>query len=245
MGARRECTMKLFRVANEASIARHVAVTTVQIVLFWTTFLVLLPWLVVSLERVAALPPLGLANARTIGAVVFSLASLLGLASGMTMAVTGRGTPLPCATARDLVHSGPYRVLRNPMALAGIVQGLGVGLWLDSTAVVLYALAGAVGWHVLVRPAEERDLAARFGAAYLAYRDRFPLWLPRLRAPWERLLGRALLAFAIALLVVRPPRSLEAAYRLAPVVTIAVLLGAVLVRRATTPRTARDPATAL
>jgi protein-S-isoprenylcysteine O-methyltransferase Ste14 len=67
------------------------------------------------------------------------------------------------------------------MAVAGIGQGVAVALWLGSWVVLLYALAGAVLWHVAIRPAEERDLAARFGSAYRAYRSAVRLWLPRLR----------------------------------------------------------------
>ena len=40
------------------------------------------------------------------------------------MAVTGRGTPLPFDAARDLVVSGPYRLVRNPMVVAGLTQSL-------------------------------------------------------------------------------------------------------------------------
>jgi protein-S-isoprenylcysteine O-methyltransferase Ste14 len=68
------------------------------------------------------------------------------------------------------------------MALAGLGQGAAVGLWLGSWGVLAYVAAGGVLWHAAVRPAEERDLARRFGAAYAAYRAAVPLWRPRLRA---------------------------------------------------------------
>ncbi|MCA8950251.1 MAG: hypothetical protein KDE27_12170, partial [Planctomycetes bacterium] len=64
---------------------------------------------------------------------------------------------------------------------AGIAQGVGVGLFLADWLVVGYALAGALLWHTVARPPEERDLLARFGESYRSYRDAVPLWRPRLR----------------------------------------------------------------
>ncbi|MBK7951112.1 MAG: hypothetical protein IPK00_20700 [Deltaproteobacteria bacterium] len=59
---------------------------------------------------------------------LFALCGSLGLASSATMAIHGRGTPIPLDYPRELVVLGPYRVLRNPMVVAGIGQGVAVGL---------------------------------------------------------------------------------------------------------------------
>ena len=55
---------------------------------------------------------------------------------------------------------------------------------LGSPFVVGYALAGAVAWQLLVRPWEEADLLARFGAEYARYRAAVRCWVPRGR-PWD------------------------------------------------------------
>ncbi|TWT50903.1 hypothetical protein Pla22_36460 [Rubripirellula amarantea] len=96
------------------------------------------------------------------------------------MAFFGDGTPLPTATAPKLVIAGPYRFVRNPMALAGIIQGIAVGWFFGSYVVVSYAVAGAFVWHWLVRPVEENDLQQRFGDSYADYRRRVRLWIPTL-----------------------------------------------------------------
>ncbi|MEM6337020.1 MAG: isoprenylcysteine carboxylmethyltransferase family protein, partial [Bacteroidota bacterium] len=73
---------------------------------------------------------------------------------------------------------GPYRCVRNPMAVGGLSQGLAVGLWLGAWSVFAYVVAGGLLWHVFVRPIEEADLAARFGSRYEAYRRRVRCWIP-------------------------------------------------------------------
>ena len=69
-----------------------------------------------------------------------------------------------------------YRYVRNPMAVAGIVQGIAVGWYLGSYAVIVYSLVGAVLWHVAVCPVEEADLNSRFGKTYNEYQQRVRLW---------------------------------------------------------------------
>lgn len=173
--------MKCFRVAPPASTGRHVAATLAQTVVFWGTFLALIPSGIRRWSVPAGLAPMPFPGHGPLGLGLFVAASALGLWSGLHMAIRGRGTPLPLQTARELVVDGPYRFVRNPMALAGITQGVAVGIHLADPVVVAYALAGALVWHTLARPPEERDLLQRFGEPYRRYRDAVRLWLPHLR----------------------------------------------------------------
>ena len=91
------------------------------------------------------------------------------------MAVHGQGTPVPFDGPRRLVVTGPYTLVRNPMAIAGLVQGMAVALWHGSVAVSAYVIAGGILWHFVVRPREEEDLARTFGAAFVDYKGRVPL----------------------------------------------------------------------
>lgn len=163
------------------STARHVAATAAQIVVFWGVFLAVIPLAIRMLEQrwslALAFPP-----AVVVGGVcLLALASALGIWAAAAMSTRGAGTPLPSATATRLVVTGPYRFVRNPMALAGIAQGAAVGLALSSWLVVAYAVCGSLVWNYAVRPIEERDLEARFGDAFRAYRDAVRCWWPRLR----------------------------------------------------------------
>jgi protein-S-isoprenylcysteine O-methyltransferase Ste14 len=169
-----------FRVAGERSGAGHVRRSLGQLVVFWTVFLVLLPLALAWGERRLRLtwPPLHGPGWATVGAVVFVAGSALGVWSCLSMARRGEGTPLPAATARNLVVGGPYAWVRNPMAVAGALQTIGAGLWLGSWWVVGSSVAGALLWNTWIRPAEEADLGARFGPDYEAYREDVRCWVP-------------------------------------------------------------------
>ncbi|WP_285137288.1 isoprenylcysteine carboxylmethyltransferase family protein [Microbacterium sp. lyk4-40-TSB-66] len=159
----------------------HVIATTGQIVVFWGLFLAVFPVIIRALEdrwRLALPMPAGVAVA---GAVIIVAASALGLWSAASITVKGDGTPLPSAMPNRLVVAGPYRLIRNPMAVAGIAQGVGVGLVLSSWIVVAYALAGSLVWNYAIRPHEEADLATAFGDEYRAYARDVRCWVPRLR----------------------------------------------------------------
>ena len=225
--------MNLFRVARPASTARHVATTAAQIVAFWSTFLWFLPAAVQHVGERLGEPSFALPSLRWLGPVLFALASALGLTSAWWMSTRGRGTPLPLATAREFVVTGPYRFVRNPMALAGIAQGVAVGLWRDSPCVVLYAIAGGLVWHFVARPPEEADLVARFGEPYLAYRRRVALWLPQL--PNAVTLGLATgLGIGGACLVLatdQPPTQLARCALLAPLLNLVAELSSRMRRR--------------
>jgi len=174
-------SMTPFRPARDASAAWNVAKTLAQCGAIWGAALWAGPLVVLWAAGALGIPDASLPGGPLAGWARLGAASGLNIWAGVTMAVRGAGTPLPMDTAQRLVIAGPYRWLRNPMATFGIAQGIGAALVFDSVLVLAYALAGGVLWHVAVRPAEERDLLARFGAPYAAYRERVGLWLPRRR----------------------------------------------------------------
>ena len=169
-----------FRVARDRSRGGHLRHSLMQLVFFWGTFLILLPLVLSSVERRLRLEwsPLQRSGFAWAGPIVFVVASAFGLWSCVSMALVGEGTPLPAATARNLVVVGPYRFVRNPMAVAGALQTVGVGLWRGSWIVIVSSITGALIWNTFIRPEEEADLAARFGDDYDAYRAMVRCWIP-------------------------------------------------------------------
>ena len=169
-----------FRPAPERSSRSNLLHSLAQLVTFWTTFFAVVPLSIAWAEQRLRVewPALDNALVAATGVIIFVLASGVGLWSCISMAVVGAGTPLPAATGRRLVVSGPYRFVRNPMAVAGAAQTVGIGLYLGAWLVVVAAIAGAVFWNAFIRPEEEEDLAGRFGATYDLYRRRVRCWVP-------------------------------------------------------------------
>ena len=172
-----------FHVAADADTRNHLRRSLCQLVVFWTTFFIAVPIALIAVERRLRItwPALRTAGLRPVAVTAFTLASLLGLWACISMAVHGQGTPLPARTARHLVIHGPYRYVRNPMAIAGALQTASVGLWAGSWTVIAMAAAGAIAWDIIIRPVEEEDLAARLGDPYKHYRAHVRRWVPTLR----------------------------------------------------------------
>ena len=96
-----------------------------------------------------------------------------------TFATVGRGTPGPWDAPSRFVAAGPYRWVRNPIYVAALLVVLGQAWLFGSLAVLAYAVAMAVTFHIYVISYEERTLRHRFGRAYQEYRRAVPRWLVR------------------------------------------------------------------
>lgn len=93
-----------------------------------------------------------------------------------------KGTPVPFNPPPMVVDTGPYRFVRNPM-LTGVFWFLaGLGLAIDSASLVLVFVPLFILFNVWeLKNIEEPELVKRLGDEYLEYRDRTPMFLPRLR----------------------------------------------------------------
>src|SRR5687767_13965794 len=106
--------MDWFRRAAPASTKALLVRTALQVAVFWGIFLFVLPPMIARFEGAPAIAPA--TYVRPLAVVVFVVASALGLTSAFTMVTRGLGTPLPLYGPRHLVVTGPYGVVRNPMA---------------------------------------------------------------------------------------------------------------------------------
>lgn len=168
-----------FRRARPAAMSWNVAKTVVQIAVVWGTTLLVIPMGIVAVQSRLGWPFVELPGQVPAGGSLFAAFSSLGLWSGYTMATRGDGTPLPLDAPRALVTAGPYAHVRNPMALAGLGQGLAVTFMTGSLMMLLYVILGGVIWQWIVRPVEEEDMAAAFGMEFVRYRDAVRCWIPR------------------------------------------------------------------
>lgn len=141
--------------------------------------LVVLVWLPMQLLAPTGGPRLTEGPLRYVGFALLALGLPLVIWCWWGFITRGRGTPAPFDPPRNLVVTGPYRFVRNPMYLGAILLLLAeAALW---GAPVLAGLAMAF-WliaHVVVVGYEERALARSFGQSYADYRARVRRWLPR------------------------------------------------------------------
>ena len=136
--------MNWFRRARQADPAWNLAKTLVQMAVFWSFFLFVLPPWLMAIGDHFGIPAFRSDAGRGVAIVLFLSASALGLFSAVTMAVQGHGTPLPLDGPRKMVIAGPYAWVRNPMVVAGLAQGAAVALWHGSLIFGGYVIAGGV-----------------------------------------------------------------------------------------------------
>ncbi len=81
---------------------------------------------------------------------------------------------------RQLVTTGPYSICRNPLYLGTfLISGAFVVFW-QSLPIALLLIPVIALYRFGVVPAEERVLAAIYGAEFDAYCRHTPRWFPRM-----------------------------------------------------------------
>lgn len=92
----------------------------------------------------------------------------------------GRGTPAPIDPPKELVLTGFYQYVRNPMYVGVILILIGHFLWLGFWYILAYTVIAFIIVHLFVTLYEEPVLRMKFGEAYEEYLRRVPRWIPRL-----------------------------------------------------------------
>ena len=91
---------------------------------------------------------------------------------------------MPWDPAPELIVTGIYRFVRNPMHIGVFSIMMGEGLILRSISILGF-VTFAIILHLFYIPySEERGLEKRFGEEYLVYKENVPRWIPRL-TPWN------------------------------------------------------------
>lgn len=129
--------------------------------------------------------PVG-AMGRVMGAVLIlgGVASLV--ESFARFALEGLGTPAPVAPPTQLVVSGQYRHVRNPMYVAILAIVVGQSLVLGSVRLLAYAALLWLTFHSWIVWYEEPKLTRTFGSSYREYRQKVRRWWPGVRPPSGR-----------------------------------------------------------
>ena len=93
----------------------------------------------------------------------------------------GRGTPMPIDPPRELVVTGFYRYVRNPIYVGVLAIFLGHFLWLGYWTLLIYTVLAFIGVHFFIILYEEPTLKRKFGASYEEYLKKVPRWMPKIR----------------------------------------------------------------
>jgi protein-S-isoprenylcysteine O-methyltransferase Ste14 len=86
------------------------------------------------------------------------------------------GTPMSEKQDPDLVTTGPYRWIRNPIYSGLIVAGIGTALAISPQWLIVVAVIGA--YFVYSAVMESRYMAAQFPETYPAYRNSTKMLMP-------------------------------------------------------------------
>ncbi|MGH2581727.1 MAG: methyltransferase family protein [Anaerolineales bacterium] len=124
----------------------------------------------------------GLAWLGMLLGILFFLAGLALFAWCVRLfASVGRGTLAPWDPTQNMVTSGPYAHVRNPMISAVLAMLFGEALFFGSTTLAIWALIFFLINHFYFIVSEEPGLEKRFGRQYLDYKASVPRWIPRIR----------------------------------------------------------------
>ena len=150
-----------------------------------------LVWLIFPLTFIVAVPAWLRHLAHEAGPAQWGIGQWVGLwlmANGVGLIgwcvylfnAVGQGSPLPWSPPPRFVIGGPYRFVRNPMALGALMLLAGQALIFQSRTGSIYAVAiGCAAW-AFIRFVEEPQLRHRFGQNYADYCRCVPRWIPRL-----------------------------------------------------------------
>jgi protein-S-isoprenylcysteine O-methyltransferase Ste14 len=140
------------------------------------------PWWITHWEFRPAF--FGLELTRAIGPMLI-IAGVPGVVdSFLRFALQGLGTPAPIAPTQNLVVTGLYRYVRNPIYVGVAAVIFGQALLFGDWRLLWYAALLWLFFHVFVLVYEEPTLEQTFGAQYEDFRTNVPRWVPRL-TPWR------------------------------------------------------------
>lgn len=123
-----------------------------------------------------------------LGLVFGVLCSVLGLAlAGWTIVDftrRGKGTLAPWDPPVELLVTGPYTHVRNPMITGVALILVAESLLLHSALIAVWAVVFFLINAVYIPKKEEPGLEQRFGDDYRLYGENVPRWIPRV-TPWR------------------------------------------------------------
>ena len=92
-----------------------------------------------------------------------------------------KGSPIPFNPPPVLVANGLYRIVRNPMHLGWTIVLIGLAVLMQSFTLLAIFTPLFLLVHIMyLKFIEEKELEKKFGQAYIVYKQRVPMFIPRL-----------------------------------------------------------------
>ena len=153
--------------------------TPVGLVLFFS-MLLLVVFGSLYMDRALCFPKLLSGPLGTVSGVILLSLGLVTWAWCVVWFSKAKGTPVPFNPPRELVVTGPYAWSRNPMLTGVFAFMFGIGFLLHSLSMVFVWTPVFVIFNVLeLKLIEEPELERRFGESYIEYRQRVPMFVPK------------------------------------------------------------------
>lgn len=118
------------------------------------------------------------------GVILMSLGFILLYSTISLFIKRGNGTIAPWDPTKNLIVTGIYAHVRNPMHIGVFLILTGESITVGSTALAIWTLLFILSNLLYVPLVEEQKLAERFGDQYLMYKKNVPMWIPRLSS-WK------------------------------------------------------------
>ena len=119
---------------------------------------------------------------RWVGGTIALSALTLYTLTAILLCSKGNGPFAEFDPPTQLVTTGPYRYVRNPISSCVLVMLLGEAIAFSSTGVFMMVFVSMVIAQTQAVAIEEPLLLKRFGEQYTEYKSRVPRWLPRFNA---------------------------------------------------------------
>ncbi|MFA6187176.1 MAG: isoprenylcysteine carboxylmethyltransferase family protein [Phycisphaerae bacterium] len=111
--------------------------------------------------------------------ICFAIGTPWSLSAVFWQLIFGKGTPIPAVPTRQLLQSGPYRYVRNPMMGGYFLYLLGWAFLFNKMGNFLVVIVFMILLILEIKFIEEPELEKRFGDAYREYKKENPFLLPR------------------------------------------------------------------
>ncbi len=155
-------------------------ITLVETVLLVWFFCYVLPRLILDADLSLFALEIGTLLFIGLAPILLGIIIMIGFIWGFILA--GTGSPIQFDMPKELIVSGSYRFVRNPMYVGQCLLLFGQAIIFNSFGLLIYLLVFFLMLHILVVFIEEPMLKHEFGQSYEQYYKSVPRWIPRLGA---------------------------------------------------------------